>query len=168
MVQKIEPILISVDSIICFLGFQVRATPDPSGEQLQRIRNEMHLILFLAAARLEHVCPPIAVTAHAALSASASLGEDFNADAYVVHEAGLTLVVFEHAQGEPVNFGDWLWVSNQAFARAWGRWIGLLHQHTVRPAGCGTGCEFCARCSIINDYSTPSSHRDSHSDSLRQ
>ena len=111
--------------------FQVRATPDPSGEQLQRIRNEMHLILYLAAARLEHVCPPIAVTAHAA--ASASLGEDFDAGAYVVHEAGLTLVVFEHARGEPVNFGDWLWVSDQAFARAWGRWMALLHQQTVRP-----------------------------------
>jgi hypothetical protein len=118
----------------------VRATPDPSGDQLQRIRNEMHLILYLAAARLEHVCPPIAVTsAAAAASAPASLGEDFNADAFVVHEAGLTLVVFEHAQGEPVNFGDWLWVSNQAFARAWGRWMALLHQQTVRPKMDWTG-----------------------------
>ena len=168
MVWDFQLILNRVDSNLSALFFQVRATPDPSGEQLQRIRNEMHLILYLAAARLEHVCPPIAVTAHAAASASASLGEDFNADAYVVHEAGLTLVVFEHAQGEPVNFGDWLWVSNQAFARAWGRWIGLLHQHTVRPAGCGTGCEFCARCSIINYYSIPSPHGDSHTDSLRQ
>ena len=109
---------------------QVRVTPDPSGEQLQRIQNEMHLILYLAAARLEHVCPPVAVTARAD-AAAASLGEDFDASAYVVHEAGLTLVVFQHAQGEPVNFGDWLWVKDQAFARAWGRWMALLHQQTV-------------------------------------
>jgi len=39
----------------------------------------------------------------------------------------LTVVVFEHAEGEPVAFLQWLWLSERAQVESLGKWFGQFH-----------------------------------------
>jgi Ser/Thr protein kinase RdoA (MazF antagonist) len=100
----------------------IRVTPNAASAQ--RIKDELHLIRYLISKDLKHICAPIPVSARAGSA-------DLKDDDFVVLEGPLVIVAFEFASGEPVNFGDWLWISDEKFARSWGHWSGLLHNMTV-------------------------------------
>lgn len=95
----------------------VRVTPDPADEEGGRIEDELHFINYCRDNGLRYVCGPIATDA----------SKSNEAEEYLISESGVHVVVFEHARGELIDFISWKWLSDEPFARDWGRWTGDFH-----------------------------------------
>ncbi|OQR96662.1 hypothetical protein THRCLA_07200 [Thraustotheca clavata] len=91
--------------------YSVRVTPDPSGKHLNRIKDELVFVNYVASAGLQHVCAPVA----------------FQDQQFVLATDSLVIVVFHWAKGAPVNFMSWRWMLDKAFVIAWGSFFGHLH-----------------------------------------
>ena len=107
----------------------VRVTPDPFNVEYNRIYDEITLVNYLVENKLHHVCGPIAHNIKNDNSKS-NYGNLRDARCYIAHEEGLIIVLFEYAKGSAVNPFDWKWMSDETFARSWGRWTALLHNMT--------------------------------------
>jgi Ser/Thr protein kinase RdoA (MazF antagonist) len=96
--------------------YAVRVTPDAADAHRQRIADELTFVAFLAShAGLDGVCAPVPPRA----------GGD--AAAPLVRAGDLTLVVFQWAAGEPLDFLGMRWATDGALVRAWGAWLARLH-----------------------------------------
>ncbi|EQC39576.1 hypothetical protein SDRG_03010 [Saprolegnia diclina VS20] len=93
----------------------VRVTPDPTGRHVQRIRDELTFVSYVAGAGLDHVCAPVPPKAP---SPSHPLSVEVD---------GLVLAVFHWANGSPVDFMAWQWMLDASIVKAWGAFFGHLH-----------------------------------------
>eukprot|EP00123_Amoebidium_parasiticum_P021238 comp6387_c0_seq1/m.2187 comp6387_c0_seq1/g.2187 ORF comp6387_c0_seq1/g.2187 comp6387_c0_seq1/m.2187 type:complete len:336 (-) comp6387_c0_seq1:109-1116(-) len=91
--------------------FAVRATPDPTGAHHKRISDELAFVGFVAE-KVPGVCAPV--------HPKSSLG-------WVVRDATTTICVSKWAEGAPVDFLGYRWMTDKEIVLAWGAWLARLH-----------------------------------------
>jgi len=113
--------------------FAVRATPDDgsSGDAAYaRICDELQFVSFASSAGCPGVCVPVSPLAgghcHCALRCN-----------------GIILCVFEWAQGVPVDFGAYRWMTDEGVVNAIGAWLGSCHKASMEFAAAHP--DVCAR-----------------------
>jgi Ser/Thr protein kinase RdoA (MazF antagonist) len=93
--------------------FAVRVTPDPHHKHLDRIEREIKFVDYIKReGKVEYVCGPVAT----------------NQGEWIVQERELIVVVYEWANGRPVNFMEYSWMTNHEFVYSWGCWLGKFHE----------------------------------------
>ena len=93
--------------------FAVRASPDPRRERAPRIDDELAFVAFVARA-VPGVCAPVAPAGA-------------EGDALAVRCGDVTLCVSRWAEGAPLDFASFRWLTDAAVIRAWGAWLARLH-----------------------------------------
>jgi Ser/Thr protein kinase RdoA (MazF antagonist) len=114
--------------------FAVRATPDDRGGDgdaaYARICDELLFVSYIYNAGCPGVCAPVPPLTgghcHGALRGD-----------------GIILCVFEWAQGVPVDFGAYRWMTDECVVNAIGAWLGHCHQASMKFAE--AHAEVCAR-----------------------
>lgn len=89
----------------------VRVTPNAAGKRTSAIELELRVLQYLAENKLS-VCPAYPVLG----------GTDLQ-----VQVGDLSISVFHYAQGEPVVFQEWKWMTEQDRVVGLGKFIGQLH-----------------------------------------
>ena len=105
--------------------FAVRATPDDGGGRgdaaYARICDELLFVAYVSNAGCPGVCVPVPPLAgshcHGALRCH-----------------GVVLCVFEWAQGAPVDFAAYRWMTDEAVVSAIGAWLGRCHMASMEFA----------------------------------
>lgn len=101
--------------------FAVRVTPDPDSAQHRRILDELLLVNYLSErAHVPGICDPVAPRAG-----------DAATDLAVRHDAAFTLCVSRWAEGSPVDFLAYKWMTDPAIVRAWGAALARIHVGTA-------------------------------------
>lgn len=93
--------------------FAARATPDPDGTKHPRILKEVAFVRFLSEHGLAGACAPV--------PAARSSG------ALAAKTPGCTVCVYSWADGTPVDFAAYRWMTDKQLVRAWGAWLARLH-----------------------------------------
>ena len=94
--------------------FAVRASPDPRQERAARIDDELAFVSFVARS-VPGVCAPVPPSAGA------------QGGALAVRCGDVTLCVSRWAEGAPLDFASFRWLTDAAVIRAWGAWLARLH-----------------------------------------
>ena len=93
--------------------FAVRASPDPRNERHARILDELAFVSYVART-VPGVCAPEPPTG----------AED---GALAVRRGDVTLCVSRWAEGAPVDFASFRWLTDADVVAAWGAWLARLH-----------------------------------------
>lgn len=93
--------------------FAVRATPDPDGSKHPRIQRELAFVRYLSERGLAGVCGPVPTASSGELS--------------VRTPGNATVCVCPWAEGSPVDFAAYRWMTDAEVIRAWGAWLARLH-----------------------------------------
>lgn len=89
---------------------------------LHRVDDEITFVNFLVEHKLNHICAPVAKT-------SRSNEANSRSDDFILNDRGLTVVVFEWAIGEPIDFMAYKHLTDRNLIFAWG--ATLAHMHRV-------------------------------------
>ena len=93
--------------------YAVRITPDHACTEHGRIADEVDFVTYLAKSGVQGVCSFVA--------------SKRDNGAFAVRDGDCTVCVSEWAAGQPVDVFAYAWLSDDAFARAWGAWFARLH-----------------------------------------
>lgn len=96
--------------------FIIRVTPDPERKRLSSTELEVALLQYLHDHQL-----PVCRSIPSSLTSSS-----------IVISGPLIVSLFDYAQGDPVVFTEWKWMTDRRIVVALGRWFARLHQLTRR------------------------------------
>lgn len=96
--------------------FIVRVTPDPQQTRIQAIELETQLLDYLSRHQL-----PVSRAIPSSLTSN-----------FIVSHQSVHICSFEYAHGQPLNYSDWTWMTDENIVHGLGRWMARLHQLTRR------------------------------------